>query len=200
MLSIPRCRLFALVAMLALGIAPAAAANSHSHAHKPSAGGSIVVHGHWTIVVRNHGGAIVTRRTFENSYLPGGAVLPSVLGRTNSVGLWGVDLSGNACGRSSACLIVENGFSNTTEPMSSNLTVATGAGGGALVLSGSIVAPSSGQITDVLSYVGLCSPTVPPTIPCVGGYLTPFTAKQLGTPVNVTAGQQIAVTVTFTFS
>ena len=195
MLSIPRCRLFALVAMLALGIAPVAAANSHSHAHKPPAAGSIVVHGHWTIVVRNRAGAIVTRRTFENSYVPADDVLPSVLGRTNSVGLWFVQLLGTAC----ACGIGESASSLSGGGVSKNLTVATGAGGQALVLSGNIVAPFSGQINEVWSGNGLCSPTVPPATPCAEPAIA-FTDKQLGTAVNVTAGQQIAVTVTFTFS
>jgi len=193
---ISRCRMFALVAVLAMAIAPAAAARPN--AHKPPAGGSIVVHGHWTIVVRNHAGAIVTRRTFENSYVPGGLVLPSVLGRINSVGLWSLGLPGTACGSKFQCTIAENGYAYPSD--SSNLTVTTGASGAALVLSGSLVASSSGQITGVASYLVLCSPTVPPATPCVGPGTGTFTDKRLGTAVNVTAGQQIAVTVTFTFS
>ena len=195
MFSIPRCRMFALVAVLAMAIAPAAAARPN--AHKPSAGGSIVVHGHWTIVVRNRAGRIVSRRSFENEYLPSAGLLPAVLGRHYSVGAWEVIVNGSAC----SCGIEESGAQYLPgRVVSTNLKVSDS--GESLVLKGDVSSTGAGAITLVTTTNYLCAAAVPPSMPdCSWVASRGFTAKSLSSPVTVTAaGQDIAVTVTFTFS
>lgn len=74
-----------------------------------------------------------------------------------------------------------------------------------LVLSGTAVAQANGTVTAVQSSIYECLAVVAPANPCVpgsanqaGGY--GFTAQTLSSPIPVSAGQTIAVTVNITFS
>ena len=60
----------------------------------------------------------------------------------------------------------------------------------------------AGQITDVKTQIVLCTPDVAPStsLNCNTGLGSVFTLKTLTTPVDVTAGQRIDVTVTISFN
>lgn len=195
----------------------------------------IKVHGHWTIEVRNADGTIAARHEFENSLSPvGGGVLSALLARKNAVGLWRVTLSSTTtagvCSAppaaplagSSACNIDEPNFELNAVPdpnESPNLTVSTS--GGALTLSGSLVAPQTGVFNIVATQLEICpisllsgnpgtgcAPAVSNiSLPLGGTYpASYFTAATLdglnGRPsaVSVAAGQTVAVTVNISFS
>src|SRR5262249_45924576 len=68
--------------------------------------GTIKVHGHWTIEVRNPNGTLAERREFENAYA-GGDFLPRVLARSlTALGrLYAVDLRGGAPGAGNPLLL-----------------------------------------------------------------------------------------------
>lgn len=173
----------------------------------------ITVHGHWSIEVRNADGTLATHREFENSLAGGGSyVLSTLLSRTNSVGLWEINLQGPANGgpcpgsaNNSDCVIQESLSPYSGAGVSNGLTVmtTTGAGGlNVLQLSGTAVA-GTGQITAVQTVLNAC-PTgsttcAPQTLAgnIAQGYL--FTQAVI-TPVNVLAGQTVAVTVVISFS
>lgn len=81
-----------------------------------------------------------------------------------------------------------------------------------IVLSGQITSNQTGSVGVVYSILSACSNTSSPTSPsslsttapsaCTnsGAYYGPFTATTLGSPIAVTSGQIIQVTVTITFS
>src|SRR5487761_573882 len=176
MFSIPRCRLFALVAVLAMAIAPAAAA-SRSHVHKPSAAGSIVVHGRWTIDVRDTNGGLVHRYRFENSYV-GGPFLAALLQREIGVGYWEIALKGTRCGVGTMCDVCESSL--VCVPAE---TLTATVSGNDLVLQGSLTAPVDDTITDVSTVASACQGyygvggTVTVTSPCTDGIPVKFTDK-----------------------
>jgi hypothetical protein len=160
----------------------------------------IKVHGHWTIEVRNPDGTLATHREFENSYQQGSA-LPGILSRKSSVGYWEIWLGGspNICGTGSPgapCQIYEPGAG-----LGINTLVESESGYG-LVLSGTVTAINPGSLSLVATYLGSCPPTSPASPPCPGinqGY-GPVTVTTLSTPIQVSAGQTVAVTVNISFS
>lgn len=183
------------------------AANGPSHRGGQHEG--IKVHGHWTIEVRNPDGTVVTHREFENSLVaPGATLLAGVLGRQNTVGGWTLTLFSQAgpqpcvtSGSATDCLIVEpgSGTSGGTN-LFSTLSVSVGASG-SLVLSGTAVAGQNGTIDRVLSQDNVCAPTIAPAA-CVSHENNAYylTSATLTSPVNVSFGQTVAVTVTLTFA
>jgi hypothetical protein len=187
-----------------------ATAQAPSSEKNPSRGGQhegIKVHGHWTIEVRNADGTLVTHREFENALTSsGGGELASYLARSSTVGQWNVGLVG-----ASVLFIDEPGpAAGAPNPgtVIGTLTVSAPANG-TLVLSGSGTAPLSTTITSVFSEPSACQPTLAPSACNVAsgnqtgaalGSLPAFTSATLPSPVDVTAGQTIAVTVTISFS
>lgn len=168
----------------------------------------IKVHGHWTIEVRNPDGKLVTHREFENALDNfGGRLLAQYLARNETVGQWNV------------ALLAGNTFLYIDEPgpaagapnpgtVIGVLTVSVSANG-ALVLSGTGTAPISATITSVSSQTSSCSANIAPSMCNVAsgnetggslGVLPYLTSATLASPVSVTAGQTIAVTVNISFS
>ncbi len=183
---------------------------------KPSRDGSreaIKVHGHWTIEVRNADGTVATHREFENSLFPkqGSGLLITILAGQNIVGAWSLDLSSTTvqpCATSAggtSCQIFETG-DQISGGNNLFLTLSVSASGtGSLVLSGTAVAGQTGNIDTVTSRNDVCTiPSVTPAT-CASGtiglsqrYI--FTTANINPPVNISFGQTVAVTVTFTFS
>lgn len=176
---------------------------------KPSRDGShegIKVHGHWTIEVRNPDGALVAHHEFENSY-QGGNFLPLVLARSQSVGPWAIILTANstsvcAGGVSPGCFMVEPAYPGARSQFP-NTSLTLSSSGTAAVLMGSTTAASSGSIVSVATSNVLCAPTTAPASPCSGGggsIIGNVTGTNLATPIAVSAGQIIQVTVAISFS
>jgi hypothetical protein len=171
----------------------------------------IKVHGHWAIDVKNPDGTLVTHREFENSLNQSYPTLSSFLSRKYSVGTWFVVLNGNVCvtpvGTPIDCTISEPAWGIAIAGNQfSNLSVTNN--GNVLVLSGTATAVVSGSIADVQTVVEACPATTPTSSPCspngavstTGATGFGFTNATLATPIQVSAGQTIAVTVTISFS
>ncbi|HVC86015.1 MAG TPA: hypothetical protein VNC40_01165 [Gaiellaceae bacterium] len=193
-----RWRLAALVLLAAALLLPAAVAAGHPKRavhHRPAAAAGIVVHGRWTITVRNPDGRLVRRYAFENAYT-GSDYLGKLLARQVSVGYWGINLVGGPC-TALGCVLVEKG-SQYPGQASGPLTVSVSRHD--LVLQGALNAPGNGTIIFVGTLNASCSPTTAPATACAwSGSGTQFTSKK-GLQVVIAAGQQIAVTVTISFS
>jgi hypothetical protein len=192
----------------ALILAVAFGAFSSSHRSAAGQGGrtvGIVVKGAWTIEVRSPGGRLAGRRSFENALLPTGATaLVGVVSRTNLVGMWQLSLL-------PAGLFDPNLFCNIRESTSTGappvvaaktLTVSTpttGPDAAKLVLAGTVVAKSAGSVTQVQSAVFTPDATTG-TLGSETGTLRQFTRAVLPTPIAVAAGQEISITVRFSFT
>ena len=196
---------------------PSAAEEPAVTEQKSSADGShqaIKVHGHWTIEVRNPDGSLATRRDFENSLTAGGGayVLSTLLGRTNLIGQWGIDLRGGTAGPCPGsvnntlgdCIIEESGGPITGSGVFQTLTIApvsNASGIYSLQLSGNVTATATTQISAVQTFLNVCpggGPSCPATTTIGLGYL--FSQAILSTGINVSSGQVIQVTVVFSFS
>lgn len=169
-------------------------------------GDGIKVHGHWTIDVRNADGSLASHNEFVNALQPSGATaLSALLGRSNTVGSWQLDLMGADAG--GPCMTIEDPTPvpctavepGTTIPDDLSaawfptlaLNLVQGPGGTAsLELTGNVTASSAVSIEQVRSVIVL-SPSI------VG---TPFSARILATPIQVAIGQQIYVKVVLSFS
>ena len=180
---------------------------------------AIKVHGHWVLQVKNADGTLGERREFENSLADGGRFLVTVLAGSFVPGDYAVDLSGTAC---SGCYIINstwpanNGFTQGAPTSATLLTTynSTIIGGSvnSIVLAGFIPPPNSGMLSQVaviysacISNVNNVTPsTITPAACATGpaqqiasGY---FTSTTLASPLPVSAGQIVMVTVTISFS
>jgi len=170
------------------------------------------VHGRWTIEVRNPDGTLVERRDFENALvIPAGAThLANILGRARTVGGWRINTVGSAqiCehpagGSPTSCEIVESTDALVSNAAFPTLTVTvSGAVPAEMVLNGSLVAQLTGDISQVRTFNLYCANTTSPSA-CPAGSAAGagmVTSTSLGTPIAVTAGQQVQVRVVISFS
>lgn len=175
-------------------------------------GEGIKVHGHWTIEVQNPDGTLASHTEFENAVTPDGKnILGAFLARNLTVGLWAVSLDGgpnSACFNSAnnfivPCLIVEAAYSGSVPTYMSKTLAVVGVPGG-LVLSGTAVAAQDGQVGSVTTRLNTCANTQAPgalTTACTNEFAdTLFTGTTLASPIAVSTGQQIQVTVNISFS
>jgi hypothetical protein len=187
-----------------------------SSAGARSAMDHVKLHGRWTIEIRSADGRRLLTRHFENALQPTGRdVLAKLLARQGSVGFWLVELSdpttaSRPCASGTAgvpCFLVEpNDWLPPGPSQPKTLAVSYDSNIPATVLSGSVNAGRNGQISTVTTYVYVCDPSVPPSTACYtqqppqGTPRPTFTTRTLSPPVPVQTGQQIAVTIQFTFS
>jgi hypothetical protein len=176
------------------------------------AGEGIAVHGHWVIEVKNPDGTLVERREFENALVPGfGApTLAKILSRTNSVGGWKITLYGVPVTQSpfltetstrTEGVLVESTYTRTYPYYFNNLTVSLSADTNGCVLSGTVTAAINGNIGRVKTHVIMLPSSQPPSSIYTGGVSTnDVTETTLASPISLTAGQLVTVTVTFSFS
>lgn len=201
-------------------------AEEHSQSGRQHEG--IKVHGHWTVEVRNPDGTLVTHREFENSLQPSGVtLLADVLNGAGAPGAWAIVLDGiptspwlpvNVSGTNtnillapvsdtSALILPSNAFLAVPDSNAFLNLISNRTGNGQLVLSGSALATQSGSVSIVSTYLETCGNVFSPTN-CVnhtggaaGGFpFKQFTAAMLSSPVQVSAGQTVAATVTISFS
>jgi hypothetical protein len=197
-----------------------APASANARAAEEPQGGpqeGIKVHGHWVIEVLNPDGTLVTRREFNNFLTTSGAgSLVKLLSRTNSAGRWVIEFDGgpstsppSPCAGTN-CVITEGTgailFSSQVL-VGTDLTVVPILTAPAnLVLKGSGTVPANGTVGRVMTRFGLCADSTAPQSPCqyvgpTGGFLfTEASAPAKFTAANVSAGQIVQITVTFTFS
>jgi hypothetical protein len=188
-------------------------------AQRGGPGEGIQVHGHWTIEVREPDGSVARRSEFQNALHSGGRqILASLLGRGGSIGLWRLIVIGNASanfpcqqpvGTPNSCIIAEpldnTSGNNVFKVAPNNLMVMPGSPDASKThLSGSFIVQRDGNISRVETFQPLvCLPTVAPAScgPGGSGVLSiTFTLTDLASPVPVVTGQQVLVSVTFSFS
>jgi hypothetical protein len=196
----------AIVVLTAVVIAGALGAFSSP---APSASGStpaktdaIKVHGAWTIEIRDRGRTVRTARFHNELTTKGAETLVSILARQNSAGQWMIGLTPQLCGTPTAqqyCWIDESGGTVAQTHTLVLSTPDTGDDAGKLVLKATLVAGIDNSITTVQTSLIQCPPSTAPATPCGGsGYL--FSRRDLATPIPVVAGQQVLITVKYSFS
>lgn len=197
--------LLTLVLIAALGAPPPAGAQNG-----PSEG--IKVHGHWTIDVRNPDGTLVSHHEFENAIVPSGlTTLARILGGREAPGPWTITVTGQGgpCvhpqnGSPQACTLFESGAFGTPDSMSFNTLAVTSSSG--IELSGSLTATASGSmdISTVETRLDRCGGTMTPSdcfaIAFFASSPRQFTSHTLATPIAVSSGQIVQVTVVISFS
>ena len=187
----------------------AAPASEHRGPGGPAEG--IKVHGHWLIEIRDPDGTIASRREFDNALLEPSA-LAGILARRWSVGLWEIDLFGNAPSPFGADLVT------ATEGPDLTIEVpASGPNAGKLVMKarGAFRTTAAGRLALVRTRLNLCPANQPPSNPTSCLPQVPFTGCLLPgsivlapggacagitQPIDVQADQGIDVTVVLSFS
>jgi len=155
----------------------------------------VKVHGHWTIDVKNPDGSHASHHEFENALVSGGgAALSSILTHSTTQLLgWGIGLTGTVTAKDFLTVAepaVASYFASTL--VSGNLTVAASTTQPALVLQGSVQAPSSFNIAVVKTAMVMLGP--------LGVSISSFTEYVQTPSIAVQAGQIIQVTVVISFS
>jgi hypothetical protein len=184
----------------ALGVfsSPASSASGST----PAKTDAIKVHGAWTIEVREHGRTVRTARFHNELTSKGAETLVSLLSRQSTAGQWMIGLTPQLCGTAAApayCWIDESGGTVAQTHTLVLSTPDTGDDAGKLVLKATLVATLDNSITTVQTSLIECPPTTAPASPCGGsGFL--FSRRDLATPIPVVAGQQVLITVKYSFS
>ncbi|CAM2010502.1 hypothetical protein [Acanthopleuribacter pedis] len=166
--------------------------------------GTIHVEGVWTIQIMNPDGSEASTRTFHNA-LVGASVLTALLNAEAVIGGSYLVLDDNAgngpC--SGSCEIGSSSLNAGLTYDSTNLVRSiTGQNFETLVLSGSVTATSTHTVSSVVSWFCLCNGTTNNTTQCAASpdSCSVLTRKTLASPINVTTGQIIQVTLEITFS
>ena len=202
-------------------VASPLAANEDSKASDSMAGArGITVHGHWRFVIKNADGSVAKREEFENSLDPsnGAQLLTALLVGTATPADFLVAVlsaSGTSPCPNSYCILITStsspayfGCTLGNETCFTGLTTAT-PGKNSIQLAGQFIAPQNGVIDTVHSYLDYCSDSTVSPKSCaasVGGVLaagltvTSSTTNPSFTPINITAGQIVQVSVLLSFS
>jgi hypothetical protein len=182
---------------------------------------TIVVHGHWTIAVRDSDGALVKRHEFYNALQDPRNLLTAVA-RQGSIGYWVVDLYdvhgvGSPCLTSATpavpttCTLQEpgdaNAFGNSKRLPVLSVALAGSPVPTGLVLQGTFTADVAGQISGVSTRASVCPTSIAPASPCANGTPAILTSHFMAVsgpppvgPIPVTAGQVVQVRVEISFS
>lgn len=201
------------IATLAALAALAGIANS---AYAGGADEGIVVHGHWTIEVRDSDGSVAERYEFENALTSQGSeMFTKLLGRVETPGDWEIRsasvASQEVCEHpagtpTTICTIAEPTNPSTFNSYFKNLTVTVAPSAPfKLTLSGNIIAQRTGELSTVGVQLNACSSATAPDA-CPGTIQASLvdsqfvTSTTLGTPVPVVIGQQVLVSVEISFS
>ena len=167
----------------------------------------IKVHGHWTIEVSDPDGTLVEHREFDNALHEeyGAIALARVLARQRTLAYWGIELTSYAIQPYFKVELQETGDPGTGAHMFKTLTVEfidSGENAGTIILSGTATAHQDGKISYVQTNLHTVSPDQAPSGPQFTGTLwsSPFTESTLSPGIDVTEGQQVAVTVSISFS
>ncbi len=175
----------------------------------------IEVQGHWTIEVKNPDGTLVEHREFDNAFntTSGREFLVKLLSRQRAVGGWYIRLHGSPTtqhafmdetSRRTFGTIAESTSTSTLPQLFKTLTVSIPTSGdyaGRLVLSGTATAQANGNIGTVQTEImGLVATEAPSSSYSSTGGMHVFTATNLSSPVTLTTGQQVVVTVAIDFN
>ncbi len=203
--------LVAVVSLVAAAALGAFAAGGSASAARAGADG-VRVHGQWTIVVHSKSGQVVRRYHFHNDFQASGifggdGAFSQILSGSKVPGAWDVSLQGSGCPASNGnfCQLFEPDstppfFAAGADTKNLTVTVPTVAPDAyKIVLAGTVPATNDGTITRVGSGLQVCVTSATVGHDCGGGY-NAITDRTLATPITVSAGQSMAVTVKLSFS
>lgn len=203
----------ALVLGLAIAFAFGTFAGTDSPASSASAAGgpseTVGVRGAWAIDIVDPDGTVARHVEFHNDLtLAGAEVIARALAREVQVGLWSIQLVGESARPSPCqgeigvrCFILEPGhpflepgpiLNSYPDAVFDTLDVRGGAGHSVL-LRGSAIVGFDGAFEGVLTVLGSCAET------CLQAEFVEFSSAALSPAASVVAGQQIEVTVEFSF-
>ncbi len=197
------------VVVLALVIAFAAGVSFGRAAATAPAGPEVgvMVHGDWIVTVKNGDGTVAQEHAFHNEF-NGALTVAGILAHKNTTGRYWLTLSDqtgtgqNPCGdtTASSCFVFEPDDPNASVVGWFNTLSVTTTTPGAVVVTGTVIATRAGQFNHVRMLLSTCGGgTIAPN-DCHPGSYGNFSARTLPAPISVIAGQQILVTVTYTFS
>jgi hypothetical protein len=165
---------------------------------------SITVRGDWDVTIRNADGTVAQEHRFHNEF-NGATTVGPILAHSSTTGRFWLTLSdsggANPCGTDApaACFNFEADDPNSTVAgWFGNLTP-TSSTSGELVITSNMTATRNGQFNQVRMLLSRCAATTAPAS-CHPGAYGNFSLRTLASPIAVVAGQQILVTVTYTFS
>ncbi|MGH9139592.1 MAG: hypothetical protein ACRD2I_00470 [Vicinamibacterales bacterium] len=197
-----------LVAAMVLALVPIVRAQTMPGDRRNDA---IRINGHWMIDVLDADGTLAERREFDNALTPtGGGILSRILTQTNGLARWTIELgafNGGPCSggtfngiNTNSCYMVDAQATPVLAGTAVFRTLTAAIGGPnnvQLILTGTVTAATAGEIDFVSTVQSLCANTVAGcNLPAINDR---FTGHTLDTPVLVTAGQIIQVTVTISF-
>lgn len=194
------------VALIVTFVAGLSAGQASAPAPEGDAVG-VTVRGEWLVSVVNADGTVAQEHAFHNEFNGASNIAP-ILAHTSSTGRYWLTLSdqtgggAHPCGDPNAaaqsCFIFEPDDPNASVPWwFGNLAVSTASG--QVVVRGEVLATRAGQFNNVRMLLSRCASTTAPSS-CTPGAYGNFSARTLDTPITVVAGQQIIVTVTYSFS
>jgi hypothetical protein len=168
----------------------------------------VIVHGDWIVTVKNGDGTVAQEHAFHNDF-NGASTVAAILAHSSAAGRYWMTLSdqsgagqhpcGDPAAAASSCFVFEADDPNGSVPFwFDNLTVAR-PGSTAVSVAGTVIATRTGQFNHVRMLLSTCGATTAPSA-CHPGSYGNFSSRTLPAPISVVAGQQILVTVTYTFS
>ncbi len=195
----------AIIAIGAVAIAAVAGAFRSSHAAVAGASGntdSIKVHGAWIVQVKDHGRLVKTVR-FHNELAGGAQKLVQLLSRQKSMGQWMILVLPAMCGPDGTYFCwIDEGIPGTVAQTHTVVvsTPTSGADDGKLVLKANFTPTKDAAITQVQTSTVECPPTSTAADPCHDNGFGSFSQRTLPTPIDVVSGQQVLITVKYSFS
>jgi hypothetical protein len=164
---------------------------------------SIKVHGNWTIQVKDQGRVVKTVR-FHNDLNGGDKKIIDLLSRQKSMGQWMVLVLPAMCGAdgSNFCWMDEGIPGTVAENHTVTVTTpSSGADAGKLVLKANLTPTKDAAITAVNTSTVECPATTAPATPCHDNGFGGFSSRNLPAPgISVVAGQQVLITVKYSFT
>lgn len=191
---------------------------------QPPAGTGITVHGHWVLDLKDKDGKVVEHRDFHNSLTSSGAqFLPGIMGgRAIGVGMGifalagtdryqlypaGLQLLANQCQTVQISGVSVMCFPGLSASYGANSFTPN------VTLSGQLTAAHTESVTQVGTLLGVCAnigvdaPIGITGLACAalnsgtqGSGVLEFTTAALSTPLSMTAGQVLTISVTISFS
>jgi hypothetical protein len=168
---------------------------------------AVMIRGDWNVTVKNGDGTVAQEHAFHNEF-NGASTLAPILAHQSATGRYWLTLSdqtgagqqpcGDPAAAAAACFVFEPDDPNASVAFwFGNLTVASASS--SVSVTGTIIATRAGQFNHVRMLLSRCAATTAPN-DCHPGAYGNFSARTLPAPISVVAGQQILVTVTYTFS
>jgi hypothetical protein len=199
----------AIVAVVALAVVFAAGSyvgqNASGSVSDAAATVGVVVRGDWAVTVKNSDGTVARQEFFHNEF-DGAYIVSNVFAHSLTPGRYRLEIDDSTLNSPcvdgfAPCFDFESDDPNagTAANNFGNLT-ATATAANDLVITGSFIAQRNGEFDGVRMRSSSCSATIAPSACQPKGPYISWSDRKLSAPIAAVAGQQILITVTYTFS